>query len=146
MVSFRPLEVYASFSRKPRVRSGSIIPLWKHYDESGLEARMVYAATCLPGNVKGPYRHTRRRGLLSVLKGKVAFVYRENGRFRDKVLSAGKQPVLVDIPPMQDYAIVGLGREESILVNVCDYAWREGDGETLTPDFSGYDFGKWRGK
>jgi hypothetical protein len=142
MVSFHALKVFASRPRKGRGAAGSLIPLWNVHEGRGLVPRFVYATTCLPGKVKGPYRHARRRGLLSILRGRVAFVYRVGGRFRERVL-VSKRPVMVDIPPRQDYCIVGLGREEALLVNVCDYAWRKGDGEASVPDFRGYNFAKW---
>ena len=145
MVSFRSLEVHATHAKGGRARSGAMIPLWNEREGRGLVPRMVYATTCLPGKVKGPYRHSRRRGLLSILRGRVAFVYRAGGRFRERVLDS-RRPLLVDIPPRLVYCIVGLGKEESLLVNMCDYAWRKGDGESSEPDFGAYDFAKWSGK
>lgn len=119
--------------------NGIMMPLWKDYDAIDLiTPRFIYYTTCLAAEDKGPYLHTKRRTLLSLVEGKIIFVYLDKNVFKDVMVDAGKDSMLFDIPAGIGYLIRNPYSAEAKMVNICDYPWREGDNETVIPDFSDY--------
>lgn len=117
--------------------SGEITPLWKDY-AIPMTARYVYFTTIFPNTSKGAYQHTKRRGLLCVVSGKLKFIYKKNNKYLEIDIDGDRRPKMIDIPSNTQYLIKGMGEKPSLIINICDYAWREGDNETLKPDFSDY--------
>lgn len=119
-------------------------PLWNE-GELQLDPKLVYAMSVLPGTIKGPYCHTQRRTVLTLMRGKVALVYKQHEReeFLDALIDADEVPHRIDIPPFWDHAIVGLPSKESFFVSLGDRPYIPGEQERLLADFSAYDFSKW---
>ena len=119
--------------------NGIMMPLWKDYDPvAPISPRYVYYTTCLAGENKGPYLHTKRRTLLNLVEGKIILAYQENDNFKEIIIDSENNPLLFDIPAGIGYFIRNIYQTEAKMVNICDYPWREGDNETETPDFSAY--------
>jgi len=149
MIQIKKIDSYPTYSKiLPKQLNGMMCPLWKDYDEVKIVPRMVYAISILPRTVKGPYCHTKRRGLLCLIQGKAVFVYKspEEDQFHVKEMDSKESLMMIEIPKNLEYAIIGLGAQESLFVNICDYPFIPGDNETTIPNFGGYDFSKWMKK
>lgn len=120
--------------------SGIMIPIWKDYDPiPRIVPRFVYMMTCAPGRQKGPYLHTKRRGLLTLAEGRVRLVYQEGHTFREVDMDAGEKAVMADISAGTGYLIKNPSPDrEAVFIVICDYPWRKADQEMVVPDFSGY--------
>jgi len=125
--------------------NGFMLPLWNDSEDFPFDTRFIYATTCNPFTVKGPYCHTKRSGLLCVIFGKIVYVHKKPGEhfFQEEEIDADTNPVRFLIPVGEEYCFIGLGDKEALLINICDYPWKAGDNETLIPDFSEYHFEKW---
>jgi len=87
------LEQHNTKCRITKVDSGIMIPLWKDYDSDKIKnAKFVYFTTCKPGTTKGPYTHLRRSALLSVLQGKIVYVYKESNQYKEVEINADEKP------------------------------------------------------
>ncbi len=116
-----------------------LMPLWKDYDSlPAMTPRYVYYATCRAGEEKGPYLHRKRRTLLNLVEGRIILAYREAEVFKETEVNADSHPVLFDIPAGVGYLIRNPFKDDAVMVNICDYPWKEGDNETEAPDFSDY--------
>jgi hypothetical protein len=126
--------------KRSGVKSGSLIPLWKDYDPGRkLKPRYIYYLACSPKRLKGPYLHTRRRGLLTLIGGGATLVYRTKTGFQELRLRAdGPEVPMIDIPSGVEYLILNPYKVEARFINICDYPWRKGDSETIIPDFHAY--------
>jgi len=119
-------------------QSGVMIPLY--FEDETFKIKYVYAGTVFSRALKGPYLHTIRSGNLILLKGEILVVHQEENTFCEDYLT----PLMtITLPVNVGYCIIGLGKETSTFINLCDYSWKPGDLETIVPDFSGYDFKKW---
>lgn len=137
-IKAHPLNRIKTTNKNSGKPNGILMPLWKDYDPiDSMTPRFVYYTTCLAGEDKGPYFHTKRRTLLNLVEGKIVFVYRENNLFKEIVVDSDN-PSLLDVPAGIGYLIRNPHSKEAKIVNICDYPWREGDNETQTPDFSDY--------
>lgn len=119
--------------------NGEMIPLWKDYiKETSIVPRYVYYTVMLPNTYKGPYQHKKRRGLFSIVSGKIRFIYQENNKFKELDIDADSQPKMIEIPTNLKYLLFGLGKKQAVIINICDYPWKPKDNETVIPDFSKY--------
>lgn len=120
-------------------KNGFMIPIWKDYDKiEQIKPRYVYYLTCAPQSIKGPYLHKKRRGLLTLLEGRIVLAYKSGNKFNEVHMEAGDEAMMADIPKMVGYLIQNPYKKEARLLNICDYPWKKDDNETITPDFSGY--------
>ena len=142
MLKTYEIEKIATKAKESGMVNGSMIPVWKDYDEiPQMTPQFIYLLTCAPACAKGPYLHTKRRGLLTLIEGSVRIVYQEEerGNFQELSLDAKEKAIMIDIPAGIGYLIVNTSQTDSaLLLNICDYAWRKDDNETVTPDFSLY--------
>lgn len=138
MVKFYSLAAHETRDSSGR-KNGFILPLWKDYDEiEEIAPRYIYFTTCEPGFDKGPYFHTKRRGLITLLEGRILFIYKEHGVYRERLIDAEKAYTLIDIPAKTPYLIRNNSQKTAKLINICDYPWKKGDDETIVPDFGDY--------
>lgn len=143
------LETHPTKCRITSKSSGIMTPLWKDYEFSKLTPRFVYHTTCNPGTTKGPFIHTKRSSLLSVIHGHIVLIYKETPSSKDYKeieIDANKQPQSIYIPKNTPNCIVNIGSGTAVFVSVNDHAWRPDDNETVIADFSDYDFSKWLNK
>ena len=140
MLTVRAIDKIETVEKESNRISGCMIPLWKDYDDMiPMHPRFVYAMTCAPQSTKGPYLHTKRRGLLTLIEGSAVIVYQEGKEFHTIALHAMDSVAMLDIPAGIGHLIYNSSFDKSALfVNICDYPWRKDDNETLTPDFSGW--------
>lgn len=123
--------------------NGNFIPLWRDWDKKyEHDPAMAYIATCFRGEIKGPHLHKERWSYLTVLRGKVVFIVKENGSYSEFVLS-GDRPQTLVIPANIPQAHVNIGDEEAIILNLCNPAWHPERQDNYTGDYSDYDFSKW---
>lgn len=124
---------------KIKMVNGMMIPLWKDYDPGRkIKPRYIYYMTCSPGKSKGPYLHTKRRGLLTLIDGQATLVYRIDREFQELSMRAVRNAVMVDIPARVGYLIRNLSKIAAHFIIIGDYPWKKGEKETVTPDFHGY--------
>lgn len=142
MIIVRDIEKIHTREKENGRENGFMIPLWKDYDDMPpIVPRFVYMMTCAPQSTKGPYLHTKRRGLLTLIEGSASVVYQEGGEFHEVILEATDHAKMLDIPTNVGYLVRNLSLDhQAVFVNICDYPWKKDDNETITPDFSG-----WRG-
>lgn len=127
-------------------KNGILIPIWKDTDPiEKIHPRYIYFLTCGAGRMKGPYLHTKRRGLLTLIEGRALLVFMHNGNFVEQRMDATKHAIVADIPAQESYCIMNPFKKEARFVNICNYPWKKGDTETTIPDFSEY-FKKYGGK
>lgn len=141
----KDLETHPTRCNFKNIINGRIIPLWKDYEFPAMKLKFVYYTTGAPGTTKGPYMHTKRNGLVSVIQGKVILVYKETLKdkaYQELTIDADKKPQSIYIPKNTPHCFINIGQKELVLVNICDYAWKPGDNEDQKPDFSDYDFSK----
>ena len=149
MVQIKKIKSYPAYSKiLPKQLNGVMSPLWNENDESGIIPKMVYVTTVLAGTTKGPYCHTKRRGCLFLISGKIIFLYKFPGeiQFHEEEVDSNENLMMIEVPKNLEYAIIGLGTQDALLVNICDYPFIAGDNETIIPDFGGYNFSKWTKK
>lgn len=138
-MKFYKLEKIITRHPKTKAVTGLLIPLWKDYEPNKkINPRYIYFLTCAPRSFKGPYLHTKRRGLLTLIEGRLSLIYKDGKRFQEISLDARRQAVMADIPKMTAYLLKNPFSQEAKLVNICDYPWQPGDQETLEPDFPGF--------
>lgn len=119
--------------------TGLLIPLWKDYEAGKkIRPRYIYFMSCAPKSFKGPYLHTKRRGFLTLIEGRLLLVYKDGTRFKKIFLNADRQAMMVDMPKNTAYLMENPFKKEAQLINICDYPWKKGDHETVEPDFSKY--------
>lgn len=122
--------------------NGLMIPVWNilfHLDELKT-VNYVYLTSIFPKRVKGPYLHTMRNSLLVAITGEALIVIKENDQFTEQVL---RPYDMIQLTAGTGYAILGTGQTESLLLNICDYPWLPNTQETISPDFSKYNFEKY---
>lgn len=138
MITIKEIEKIKTAGSNNQI-NGIFIPLWKDYDhQPALQPRFVYFTSCLPHCRKGPYLHTKRRGLLTLIEGKIIFVYQNKNNFEKIPLTAQEKAVLIDIPAQVGYLLDNPYNEEAKLINICDHPWRADNQETIIPDFKNY--------
>lgn len=141
MITVRTIDKIQTKEKNGGRPNGLMIPLWKDYDNivPPMHPRFVYAMTCAPQSSKGPYLHTKRRGLLTLIQGSAVVVYQEENEFREIILNAMDGAAMLDIPMGTGYLIYNPSSDiEALFINICDYPWKKDDNETLTPDFRGW--------
>jgi hypothetical protein len=117
-----------------------MVPLYPNLISSSFEVKYIYSGTVFSRALKGPYLHTKRSGNLILLEGEILVVHQDKDSFcEDYLLPFTQIQLLVNT----GYCIIGLGKQTSTFINICNYAWEPGDNETIVPDFSNYDFKKW---
>ena len=121
-------------------QSGVMIPLYSNLTDPFFAVKYIYAGTVFSRALKGPYLHTKRSGNLILLEGEILLVHQNGNSFCEDYLIPFTQ---IQLPVNTGYCIIGLGKETSTFINICNYAWQPGDQETIVPDFSNYDFKKW---
>jgi len=127
-------------------QNGWFIPVWRDWDKIyDLEPKMAYIATCFSGEIKGPHLHKERWSFLTVLKGTVAFIVKEDNEYKEFIVSSEKPQTLV-IPANIPQAHVNIGKEEAIVLNLCNPAWHPDKQDNYNGDYSDYDFSKWLNK
>ncbi len=90
-----------------------------------------------------------------MLEGKAIFIYKIGEKLKAPLssrrnvgisakalkeikLDASREAVMIDVPKGIGYLIKNPYLKEAKFINICDYPWRAGDNETITPDFEGY--------
>lgn len=105
---------------------GKIMHIMKNSDEEFHEFGEVYCSTIYPGIVKAWHIHNKMTLNYTVLKGKIKFVLFDT---RKDSKSYGELMVLymgdgehirVTVPPMVWNGFMGLGLEESLVINFTD--------------------------
>lgn len=105
---------------------GKILHIIKSTDSDYDKFGEVYCSTVYPGIVKGWHLHTEMTLNYVVLKGKIKFVLHDN---REDSPSFGKTQVIyigddnyvrVTVPPNVWNGFMGVGLEESFIVNFTD--------------------------
>lgn len=108
-------------------QNGTLIPLW-HVDK-GPKIDQVYLTTVLPGCMKGPHLHLKRRGLFFCVRGEIIVVRRwyqhGSNEYEATTLTPGSPPAEVreGIPA----AIYNFSTEEALVLNMPSPPWREND-------------------
>ena len=122
--------------------NGVMMPLWSNLIDEPFEINFIYYGTVWPFSIKGPYRHTKRSAYFYMLSGKMCLVHRsgEKENFCEHIIEPDAK---IYMPIDEEYCLVCIGDKTAHFLNICDYAWREGDNEQQMADFSKYDFTKW---
>jgi len=81
-----------------------------------------------------------RSGYLYLVNGEMLVVHQEGTGFCEDYLVSGRR---IYLSKRTGYCLIGLGKEVSSFINICNYTWQTGDSETSVPDFSGYNFKQW---
>jgi len=117
--------------------SGYMIPIWNVL-QTPFECKYIYSITTEPGAVKGPYCHTIRNGIMTLVEGKAVVIYKDSDGYQEVWLLENYEQI--EIPANTEYCIIGQGTGSAVLVNICDHPWQPGDDETYVPDFDDLDF------
>ena len=143
-----PLQCIATKSVITGEHNGIFVPIYKDLEQDIGIIRMVYSTSCLPGQVKGPHLHKKRKGHLTVLRGNVVFVIEQvvdNKKIYEEVFISDMSPKLVVVPPNTVNAHVNIGKEEAIVLNLCtEHCWAANDTDNYSfNNFDGYDVYQW---
>ena len=124
-------------------QNGWFVPVWRDWDKIyEHEPKMAYIATCFPGEIKGPHLHKERWSFLTVLKGEVVFIVKESGQYKEFIIKDTLPQTLV-IPANTPQAHINIGKEEAIVLNLCNPAWHPERQDNYAGDYSDYNFSKW---
>ena len=143
-MSHRDLPVIPTRDKTGAV-NGHLIPIANKHEKTGpwsigAAAQQVYATTILPGAVKGPHLHLRRSGFFTVLRGSVAFVIRQGAGSFDVQRVDAEKPRTIHVPAGAPSAMVNVGSDEAIVLNVVESAWRPEDPDDEPVDAFEFDF------
>lgn len=119
-----------------QLNSGKLISLFNVLDSPTFEPNYIYSITVPCGRVKGPYIHSLRTTLCSLLSGEVDLIYKVEDKYEVININTSLQVV---IPPKVGFCLLGKSNN-SLIVNICDYPWYPETKECLVPDFDGCPF------
>ncbi|MHA2366118.1 MAG: polysaccharide biosynthesis C-terminal domain-containing protein [Candidatus Hodarchaeales archaeon] len=126
---------------KNKKRNGTYIPIYKSLEEKIKgPVTQVYMTSCYPGETKGPHLHNRRRGHLTVLKGKVSFVLEHKliygDTLREEIVISAEEPKMIVVPEGTPNAHTNIGSEEAIVLNICTrHCWSPEDTDDYSVEF-----------
>ena len=101
-------------------QNGLVVPLWHTKDPIHID--QVYLTTILPGKMKGPHLHKKRRGMFFCINGGVLLVTRDIlNLYTTTWLQRGSKPAIVY--PGTPAAIYNVGETEAILLNMPSPPW-----------------------
>ena len=105
--------------------NGFLTPIWNVLD--GPQVDQVYLTVILPGRMKGPHLHLKRRGLFKVLLGSVRLVIRnKQGIYLSTEMNVDSDPI--PVMPGIPAALYNVGEDEAAYVlNMPSPPWRPDD-------------------
>ena len=120
-----PLEKHVTKDIKDGHINGTLIPVWKDYqDFIKVHPKMVYVTTVNPGEIKGPHLHIIRHSYFVCIKGKVVFIIKEkNGQYTE-IESSYEKPVLIEVPRNYSSCHINISKEVSMILSLVEPAWR----------------------
>lgn len=102
--------------------NGYLIPIWSALERPELRPEQVYLTAIAPRSRKGPHLHNVRRGVFSVLSGRVIVQVRLlNGTYSGYPLWPG-QPIVM-VAPGTPCALYNYGDREALVLNMPSPAW-----------------------
>ena len=104
--------------------NGWLVPIWNVLD--GPQVDQVYLTVIIPGAVKGPHLHLRRRGLFKVILGSVRLVIRNSqGIYLSTVMDADSDPI--PVAPGIPVALYNVWEYDAYVLNMPSPSWRPDD-------------------
>lgn len=124
--------------------NGSLVVVWRDWDSIINEPKMVYITNVAAGKIKGPHLHKKRTSYFVCIKGKVAFVARDNQGNYEEIIASEDNPILIQIPKNVASGHINLSDTESSVLVLADVAWKPDDNEMENITFDDYDWQKWK--
>jgi len=112
---------------------GEMVPIYKDWEDwhSGYIPKMAYITSIAPNTSKGPILHLKRRGFMMAFRGEVVVECLVGGEIRKYELrNSENEKYVLMIPAGTPNKICNLAKEEAIILNLPDRAWRPDDEDT----------------
>jgi dTDP-4-dehydrorhamnose 3,5-epimerase len=138
------LEKHDTKDIKDNHKNGSLIVVWRDWDDILIPPKMVYVSSINPGEIKGPHLHTKRDSFFVCIKGKVVFIAKDKTGKYHEIESGEDDPVLVQIPKNHASAHINITNEKASVLALASLAWRPNDNEMINVSFDDYDWSKWK--
>lgn len=124
--------------------NGVFIPIWRVWDSKYISSpQMVYVATIPVGEMKGPHLHKSRTGYITPISGKLLFILKSNGNYKEIEIDS-EIPKTIEVLPGVGLVTINIGTNIATILNLCYPAWHPENQDNFTADFSDYDFSKWQ--
>lgn len=127
--------------------NGSLIPVWRDWDETiTIQPKMVYVTSVNPGEIKGPHMHLIRHSYYVCVKGKVVFIIKTDTGKYIEIESSEENPVLIEIPKNHSSAHINLSDEPSVILALVNPSWKPNNRDEQNVTYDDYDWKKWNVK
>ena len=141
------LETHETKNVKDNHVNGSLTVIWRDWDKIINEPpKMIYVSSVNKEEIKGPHIHTKRNSYFVCIRGKIAFIIKENNGTYREIISSENDPVLVYVPKNFSSAHINLSDSVSTVLTLADLAWKPNDNEMKNDIFENYDWSKWQNK
>lgn len=137
------LEKHPTKDIKDNHVNGSLIVVWRDWDNLIPDPKMVYISSVNPGEIKGPHLHKKRDSYFTCIRGKVVFIAKDQSGKYHEIESSEDNPVMVQIPKNCISAHINLSEQISTILTLTNIAWRPNDNEMENVSFDDYDWSKW---
>lgn len=113
--------------------NGWLVPIWNALERPDLRPEQVYLTVVLPGCVKGPHLHMKRRGVFCCVSGNALIVVREiqgDGAlicYREITIGEDYQYGTALVSPGIPAAIYCVGDKPAFVLNMPSPAWSKDD-------------------
>ena len=123
--------------------NGELTIIWRNWDKTINDPKMVYVNFVNSGERKGPHLHKNRISYFHCLQGKIILVIKDKlGKYHEiKITSEDRKLVMVSNGIAA--AIVNPYNETAKVLVLADIAWKPNDNEIENIDFEDYDWTKW---
>lgn len=138
----RNLEKFSTRNKKTKNINGNLVPIWRNWENCISPPAMIYITTCFPFEIKGVHCYEKRENNFVCLKGKVVFISKENGGYKEYILSA-KIPQMLSFQAKIPACHINIGSEEAIILNCPSTVWHPDQNEQIETEFNEYNWAKW---
>ena len=123
--------------------NGFLVPLYNINDgffDKGKEPEQVYLTVISPNKIKGPHLHYIRTGCFTCIKGNARFILKTQEGYQEIYSGESYDYKTVIVPTGIAAALQNLGKEDALILNMPNPAWKPDMSDEYHAKFDDFDF------
>ena len=123
--------------------NGFLVPLYNINDgffDKGKEPEQVYLTVISPNKIKGPHLHYIRTGCFTCIKGNARFILKTQEGYQEIYSGESYDYKTVIVPTGIAAALQNLGKEDALILNMPNPAWKPNMSDEYHAKFDDFDF------
>ena len=141
---YKKLETHETKDIGDEKVNGKLTVIWRDWDNIINNPKMIYITNVASGKIKGPHVHKRRTSYFVCIKGKIAFIIKDDhGKYKE-IISSEDNPKIIQVPKNIASGHINISDKESSVLVLADVAWRPNDNEMENITFDDYNWKKWK--